>query len=213
MHSVSISPSLVLYNCTSVTWLASLLNAVQVIRAFTQKACYLRGDHCFRNQSLCVTAKFPNLSRICSRSPSAPYIIEMSDALLWEIVRKNNGKSMKRTHPVAHLSLEKGTLMNWRSRHDSGFANTAAVDVSANEDGIPVISLRNQKPEASRNPDKMWHAVTLSGGVRRATAKAEDLLKDYNENTRRAALAKISVIYRAQQRKNRGVDHKTLLSS
>lgn len=137
----------------------------------------------------------------------------MSDALIWEIIRKNNGKTLKRTHPVTHLSLEKGSLMNWRARNDSGFAKTAAVDVSANEDGVPVISFRNQKPRASRNPDKMWCSTTLSGGVRKASCKAEDLLKDYKGNTRRAALAKISAIYRAQQRKNRGVDHTTFLGS
>lgn len=135
----------------------------------------------------------------------------MSDALVWEILQKNNGKAIKRTHPVVHMTMEKGSLTNLRSRSDSGFAKSSAVDVTSNDDGIPVLAMRNQKPDSSRKPDKMWRTVTLNGGVRKAISKADNLLKGYDKLTRHRALAKVSALYRAHNRKNCGVDHSSLL--
>lgn len=137
----------------------------------------------------------------------------MSDTLLWTLLRKNNNKVSKRTHPVMSTTIEKGSLRNTRTRKDSGYANRRAVDVSTNEDGLPVLSIRNDDDAVSRQPDKMWKSTTLSGGVRRAISKADTALKGYPADQRHAALAKISAIYLAQMRKNRGIGHATLLSA
>lgn len=137
----------------------------------------------------------------------------MSDALVWTLLRKNNSKASKRTHPLTRTTIEKGSLRNNRARKDSGYANRRAVDVSVNEDGLPVLSIRNEDAAVSRAPDKMWNSITLSGGVRRAISKADNVLKEYPAETRHAALAKVSAIYLAQMRKNRGIGHATILSS
>lgn len=137
----------------------------------------------------------------------------MSDALVWTLLRKNNNKVSKRTHPVTRTTIEKGSLRNVRTRKDSGYANRRAVDVSTNDDGVPVLSVRNNDDAFSRKPDKMWNSITLNGGVRRAISKADTVLKGYPDETRHAALAKISAIYLAQMRKNRGIGHSTYLSS
>lgn len=137
----------------------------------------------------------------------------MSDALVWRILLKSNSKALKRTHPVTRSTLEKGSLRNTRHEKDSGFSCTSAVDVSANDDGIPVISFRNRNPAAQRHPDKMWRAVTLNGGVRKALSKAGRMLSPYKPAVRHAALGKVSALYHAHVRKNRGIDHTSLLAS
>lgn len=130
----------------------------------------------------------------------------MSDSLLWTLLRRNNSKVQKRTHPVTVMTIEKGSLRNKRSRKDSGYANRRAVDVSANDEGIPVLSLKDDSASVANKPDRLWKPVLLSGGVRKAISKADNLLRDYPDNTRHAALAKVSAIYLAQNRKNRGID-------
>lgn len=137
----------------------------------------------------------------------------MSDAVVWRVLLKNNSKALKRTHPVTRTTLEKGSLRNTRHEKDSGYACTSAVDVSANDDGIPVISFRNRNPSAQRHPDKMWRAVTLNGGVRKAISKAGNMLSSYKPAVRKAALAKVSAVYHAHVRKNHGVDHTSLVVS
>lgn len=137
----------------------------------------------------------------------------MSDALVWSVLLKNNCKSMRRANPLSRTTLEKGSLRNVRTRMDGGFARTDAVDVAANDDGIPVLSLRNRDPTAQRQPDKMWRAITLSGGVRKAVKKADKILSTYDPKIRQSALAKVSAVYQAHGRKNRGVDHTSAIAS
>lgn len=137
----------------------------------------------------------------------------MSEALVWTILKKNNGKVMKRTHPASRMTTEKGSLRNKGSRKDCGFSHSRAVDVSPNDDGIPILSMRNEDVAAQRRPDRMWNTVTLSGGVRSALAKAEVILEPYPTATRVAALGRISNMYQVLMRKNRGADHTALLQT
>lgn len=137
----------------------------------------------------------------------------MSEALVWTILSKSNGKSMRRTHPISKMTAEKGSLTSRRKKVDSGFCRTKAVDITSNDDGIPVISLKNATPEESRNPDKMWKTVTLSGGVRKALAKTESLLEGYSPSAKKPAMRKVSAIYKAYARKEAGVDHSRLIAT
>lgn len=128
----------------------------------------------------------------------------MSEELVWQILKKRNSKYVRRTHPKCIFTTEKGALRNKHTMLESGLTRSKAVDVSANEDGIPVLSLKNDTPEDARCPDKMWRAVTLSGGVRRALAKTDQLLSTYHPAMKKPAMRKVSAIYKAAQRKNKG---------
>lgn len=129
----------------------------------------------------------------------------MSEELVWQILKKRNGKTLRRTHPVRTFTTEKGTLENKRTLRDSGLARAKAVDVTANEDGIPVLSLKNDKPEDARCPDKMWRVVILDGGVRKALAKTDQLLSAYHPAMKKPAMKKVNAIYKAAQRKNKNI--------
>lgn len=98
-------------------------------------------------------------------------------------------------------------------RRDSGLGNMGAVDVTANDDGIPVMSIRNRDPESIRNPDKMWRSVTLSGGVRKALRRAETLLAAHPDPVKIATLRRVSALYKAKARKDRGVNHATIITA
>ncbi|CAN8066069.1 unnamed protein product [Agarophyton chilense] len=137
----------------------------------------------------------------------------MSEALLWQIIRKNNSKTVTSPTPRTVRVYEKGSLRSLYTKSDSGFCRIAAVDVSPNEDGIPVLSLKNRKAEARRNPDKMWHSITLTGGVRKALARTDKLLSSYAPNKKKVALRKVSAIYKALARKNNGVDHTKFIAT
>lgn len=128
----------------------------------------------------------------------------MSEELVWQILKKRNGKTLRRTHPVRTFTTEKGTLENKRVMRDSGLARTKAVDVTSNEDGIPVLSLKNNNPKHARCPDKMWRVVTLNGGVRKALAKTDELLSAYHPGMKKPAMKKVNAIYKAAQKKNKG---------
>lgn len=127
----------------------------------------------------------------------------MSEALVWAIMKKNCSKGLRRTHPVRLFTTEKGSLKSRRVHCDSGLARKKAVDITVNDDGIPVISLKNDKEEDLRNPDKMWRVVTLSGGVRKALAKTDSLLSVYSPAMKKPAMRKVSAYYKAIARKNR----------
>lgn len=127
----------------------------------------------------------------------------MSEALVWEVMKSYSSKSLRRTHPVATFTREKGSLCHKRTFRDSGLARIKAVDVTINDDGIPVLSIKNSNPEEARLPDKMWREVTLSGGVRKALATTDTLLADYKPSLKKPAMRKVSAAYMAAARKNK----------
>lgn len=131
----------------------------------------------------------------------------MSASLMWQVTRVSTSRTTKRTHPKLALTSEKGSLRNLRKFADSGLCNYRAVDVDADENGVPVLSLKNAKPADARKPDKMWKSITLSGGVRKAITKTDRALEMYRPAARKMALRKVSVLYKAQARKNRGITH------
>lgn len=137
----------------------------------------------------------------------------MSEALLWQLIRKNNSRTYSSPSPRTVRTYEKGALSNIVSKKQSGFCNVTVVNVSANEDGIPVLSLKNRKPTVRRNPDKMWRNITLSGGVRKALARTDKLLTSYAPSKKKDAMRKVSAIYKALARKNKGVDHTKFLGT
>lgn len=126
-----------------------------------------------------------------------------SEALIWAVTKKNCSKGVRRTHPVRLFTLEKGSLQSRRVQCDSGLARKKVVDVSVNDDGIPVLSLKNDKEDELRNPDKMWRVITLSGGVRKALAKTDSLLSVYSPAMKKPAMRKVSLYYQALGRMNR----------
>ncbi|CDF40307.1 conserved hypothetical protein [Chondrus crispus] len=129
----------------------------------------------------------------------------MSEALIWEVMKSYSSKGMRRTHPVGVFTREKGSLCHKRTLRDSGLARIRAVDVSINDDGIPVLAIKNANPEESRLPDKMWREVTLSGGVRKALSTTDSLLSDYKPALKKPAMRKVSAAYMALARKNKAV--------
>lgn len=127
----------------------------------------------------------------------------MSEALVWQVLCRNNSKGLRRTHPVRLFTTEKGSLHAPRMRKDSGLSRRKAVDVTADEDGIPILSLKNDREEDLRKPDKMWRVITLSGGVRKALAKTDKVLSVYNPAMKKPAMRKVSAYYKALARKNK----------
>lgn len=150
-----------------------------------------------------VTISIPHQRQRSSLSSHQP-IVNMSEALVWEVMKKSSSKSIRRTHPVNTFTIEKGTLRHKRILRDSGLARVKAVDVNINDDGIPVLSMKNDTPDESRCPDKMWRTVTLNGGVRKALAKTDSLLSVYKPALKKPAMRKVSAAYMALARKNKG---------
>lgn len=132
---------------------------------------------------------------------------KMSSSLMWQVTRVSTSRTSRRTHPKVAMTREKGSLRNVRKFADSGFCNVRAVDVDANDYGIPVLSLKNAKATDSRKPEKMWTSMTLSGGVRKALAKTDRALAMYRPAARKHAMHKVSAIYKALARKQRGITH------
>lgn len=136
----------------------------------------------------------------------------MADFLVWQIIKKNNCKAVKRTHPLNLMTTEKGSLRSQRTCADSGFACKEAIDISLDDDGMPVLSIRNTRSNYARSPDHMWRRIGLRGGIRKAVTKANNSLGPWvKPAVKAAAIAKISAYYQAMHRKNRGIDHTTLL--
>lgn len=136
--------------------------------------------------------------------------IKMSSALIWQLTRKSTSRSSKRTQPKVAVTCEKGSLSNIRKSADSGLTTTHAVDVDVDDNGVPVLSLKNTAPEDARKPDKMWKTTRLNGGVRKALQKTDRALEGYRPAAKKQAMRKVSALYKAEARKNRGVDHTTL---
>lgn len=132
----------------------------------------------------------------------------MSDALVWEIIKTSSSKTVCTPTPRTFRSFEKGSLRNQHAMKDSGLCNGTAVDVSVNDVGIPVLSLKNRRTDAKRNPDKMWRKITLRGGVRKALDRTEKLVNSYAPSKKHDAMRKVSVIYQANAREMKASDLK-----
>lgn len=130
----------------------------------------------------------------------------MSSELVWQLTRDYTSTGIRRTHPVAVFTTEKGAGAVGRKSKTSGLANVAAVDVSPNDDGVPVLSLKNKKAADARKPDQMWSTVVLSGGVRKALAKTDKALSAYHPGCKKAAMAKVSTLYRAKARMDKNIN-------
>jgi hypothetical protein len=114
---------------------------------------------------------------------------------------------VRRTNPKKTFTFVKGSLAGASTFADCGASNAKAVDISADEDGTPVLSLKNDRECDTRKPDKMWASTTLNGGVRKALAKTDKQLSLYRPAARTLAMRKVSAIARATARMNAGVDH------
>lgn len=130
----------------------------------------------------------------------------MSADLIWQLTRPWNCHHLRRTHPVRKSTLEKGSLAGALTFVDSGLANRKAVDVSVDE-GVVAMALKNDKEEDLRKPDKMWASSDLTGGARKAIAKADRKLDMYRPAAKIYALRKVSALARAEQRAKAGIDH------
>jgi Ribosomal L28e protein family len=138
----------------------------------------------------------------------------MSADLVYQVTRRWNCHQIKRpalivrrTNPKKVFTTVKGSLGGTSTFADCGASNRKAVDISANEDGTPVLSLKNDRDADMRKPDKMWATTTLTGGVRKAIAKTDKALSMYRPAARTLALRKVSALARANARVKSGVDH------
>lgn len=127
--------------------------------------------------------------------------------LLWELVRPWNCHQIKRTHPLRKSTVEKGSLAGGVTSVDSGLANRKAIAIEVDEDGL-TIGLKNDDEAEFRKPDKMWtNTSNLSGGARKAIAKADYKLSSYRPAAKALALRKVSALARAEARRKAGYDH------
>ena len=106
--------------------------------------------------------------------------------------------------------MEKGTLTNRRKFVDSGLANKRAVHIDVDDNGTPVLMLKNDRDEDMRKPDKMWRTISLAGGVRKACKKTETALAMYKPAATKLACRKVSATYRAEMRAKKGINHKNV---
>ncbi len=104
-------------------------------------------------------------------------------------------------------TTEIGTLNHTMTFADSGLANRKAVDVRADADGVPEISLKNDSDVDQHKPDKMWKTVTLNGGARKAMARTDHMLSSYRPAAKEFAVRKVSALARADARAKSGLNH------
>lgn len=131
----------------------------------------------------------------------------MSADLVWQLTRKCNSHHLRRTHPVRRYTTEKGSICGSVTFSDSGIGHRRAVDVSPDENGVPVLSCKNEKACQARKPDQMWSTTVLHGGARKAISKADAIVTAYRPASKKLVLRKVSLLSRANARAKAGINH------
>ena len=132
---------------------------------------------------------------------------DYSDALVWQLIRKNHSYLVKRGHTKrsgsAVFSSESGNLLNLHNSQQSGLANAKTIDLVADETTI-VFSVKNE--DSATKVSKSTKAAHLST---RQFAKNMDRLESsvnssHRRDLRKAALARYTAVYK-DARIQRGV--------
>eukprot|EP00182_Erythrolobus_australicus_P005065 CAMPEP_0185833254 /NCGR_PEP_ID=MMETSP1353-20130828/2564_1 /TAXON_ID=1077150 /ORGANISM="Erythrolobus australicus, Strain CCMP3124" /LENGTH=130 /DNA_ID=CAMNT_0028531513 /DNA_START=60 /DNA_END=452 /DNA_ORIENTATION=- len=127
----------------------------------------------------------------------------MSEALVWELLRKNN--CFVRKQGGVQFSTEKGNVLGVNSFKASGLANRKTADVCVNKNGAVVLSVKSKKEGAERKPAAMYRAVPMKKGSRKAVKVTEKMLSSYRPDLKSAAMVRVSKLIRAQNKQRKAV--------
>ncbi|KAA6373238.1 MAG: hypothetical protein EZS28_031235 [Streblomastix strix] len=111
----------------------------------------------------------------------------MSNALIWQIIRKNNAYLVKRDHVI--FSKERGNVANLNRQRFSGLANHHAVDIHLNKNGTKIeASLK--KNFWWKHPAKLWKTTNIKRN-KSTLKKVRHLLKHSRVNNRVSPAAQL----------------------
>eukprot|EP00179_Madagascaria_erythrocladioides_P005103 CAMPEP_0198309152 /NCGR_PEP_ID=MMETSP1450-20131203/1612_1 /TAXON_ID=753684 ORGANISM="Madagascaria erythrocladiodes, Strain CCMP3234" /NCGR_SAMPLE_ID=MMETSP1450 /ASSEMBLY_ACC=CAM_ASM_001115 /LENGTH=131 /DNA_ID=CAMNT_0044011895 /DNA_START=28 /DNA_END=423 /DNA_ORIENTATION=- len=115
----------------------------------------------------------------------------MSDALLWQVLRKNNAFVKKRGG--VEFSVEKGNVTSLNSYKYSGLVGSKAIDVAPTKGGVAVSTKTDADP---KNPAKVYKTVKCKKGRRSTVNKAYQMAVAYRPDLAEAVRAKASGLTR-----------------
>merc|ERR1712129_499053 len=117
------------------------------------------------------------------------------------IKRKVSGRT-KMGKAGVHMTLEPNNLTGINSFKYSGLANAKTVGIEPTEKGI-VLTTKSRKADRVRKPSKLFNKVPLTNKPFRKIAKtiiSQTSGNFYRADLQTAALAKWSILHRAQKR-------------
>lgn len=132
-------------------------------------------------------------------------MVNCPDALVWELVQKNNcfmkkvnGRT-KRTGTIS-FSVEKGNLRSISAPKYSGISRSQSVDVVPTDDNRAQLLLKTAS-KAATQPKKGVAATPLNKDFRRTVHCIEANVQNnfYRPDLTSSALAKYSKVYRANR--------------
>merc|ERR1712128_376131 len=112
------------------------------------------------------------------------------------IKRKVSGRT-KMGKAGVHMTLEPNNLTGINSFKYSGLANAKTVGIEPTEKGI-VLTTKSRKADRVRKPSKLFNKVTLTNKPFRKISQTSGNF--YRADLQTAALAKWSILHRAQKR-------------
>ncbi|KAK8928680.1 60S ribosomal protein L28-2 [Platanthera zijinensis] len=125
------------------------------------------------------------------------------DALIWEIVRKNNAflvKQFGNGNAKVQFSKEKNNLFNVHSFKYSGLANKKTVSVQPAGKDLSVV-LATTKSKKQNKPASVSHRSILKKEFSKVAKSVINQVSGnyYRPDLKRAALARLSVVRRSLQ--------------
>ncbi|KAK8947634.1 60S ribosomal protein L28-2 [Platanthera guangdongensis] len=125
------------------------------------------------------------------------------DALIWEVVRKNNAflvKQFGNGNAKVQFSKEKNNLFNVHSFKYSGLANKKTVSVQPAGKDLSVV-LATTKSKKQNKPASVSHRSILKKEFNKVAKSVINQVSDnyYRPDLKRAALARLSVVRRSLQ--------------
>ncbi|KAA8491874.1 60S ribosomal protein L28 [Porphyridium purpureum] len=122
----------------------------------------------------------------------------MSDALVWQLVRKNNCFMKKRGKFT--FSAERANAAKQHTFQASGLANQKAVGVELDANKNVVMIVKSKKESNARKPKSMFMTIGMKKGSRSAIATADKYLGKYRPDLKPAVLSRISAFYRGKNK-------------
>ncbi|KAF7544627.1 hypothetical protein G7Z17_g9800 [Cylindrodendrum hubeiense] len=130
---------------------------------------------------------------------SAASLSNISQDLVWEIVRNNNSFSAKsKKNGGVQFSRDPLNLTNKASRKHAGFVNEKAIGVAVNEKGgVVVISKKGNSNKPAQNQTET--TVTKASRKTYLTVANQTAKNGYRGDLRAAAVERASAIRRSQK--------------
>merc|ERR1712166_769395 len=133
-----------------------------------------------------------------------------SPDVIWSLVKDTSCHVLKRKvsgrtqmgKAGVHLTLEPNNLTGINSFKYSGMGNAKTVGIEPTEKGI-VLTTKSRKSDRIRKPSKLFNKVTLTNKPFRKIAKtiiSQTSGNFYRADLQHAALAKWSILHKAQKR-------------